>query len=70
MMINQDQISHYRRKLQYEIDSWDLHTSLEKDPTLPIKEFLYSNATTKNHGYDFYRLGNLSLMGRFKIPLF
>ncbi len=34
---NQEQIAHYKHKLQYEIDSWDLHQSIQnKEPIVII----------------------------------
>lgn len=35
--MNTDQINHYRRKLAFEIDSWDLHEALTgKEPVVVI----------------------------------
>lgn len=33
---NQEQIAHYRNKLQYEIDSWDLHHTIENKEHIVI----------------------------------
>jgi hypothetical protein len=34
--INSDQISHYRNKLEYEIDSWDLYKGIERGENIIV----------------------------------
>ena len=36
LSLNQDQVLHYQRKLQYEIDAWDLHQALEAGENIVI----------------------------------
>ena len=34
--VNNEQISHYQQKLQYEIDSWDLYTAIKNGEEINI----------------------------------
>ena len=43
------QIAHYKNKLQYEIDAWDLHQSLENGDDVVVVDARSANAFQKEH---------------------
>lgn len=49
MPVNQEQISHYQQKLQYEIDSWDLFNAMENGDDIVIIDARSSEAYNNEH---------------------
>ena len=47
--INQNQISHYQNKLQYEIDAWDLHQALRNKEDVVVIDARSPEAYQREH---------------------
>jgi rhodanese-related sulfurtransferase len=48
-IINTQQISHYKNKLQYEIDSWDLSQCIEQGANIVVIDARSANSYQKEH---------------------
>lgn len=49
MSINTHQVSHYKNKLQYEIDSWDLNQAIEQNENIVVIDARSTNAYEQEH---------------------